>query len=96
MNPNHRTNRITRTLGLLVGLTACTLGASLGLDIHGAKLALAIGAALIAVGKVRLVVLDFMKMRGFPSALAPALVSWAAAVLSVAVALRILSINALG
>lgn len=75
------TKGATRALALLLALTACTLAASLLLQ---DKAGFAVAAAVIAFGKVRLVVLEFLGLRGSRSPLVPALLFWCAIVLLVA------------
>jgi nitric oxide reductase NorF protein len=78
--------RATRTLAVLLGLTAATLAAVFLLQDAAWKVGLTVAVGFTSICKVRLVVLDFLGLRTSGSALILALQAWAAVVLILAAA----------
>ena len=76
--------RPSRAFIQLLLLTACVAAASEYLRGPTLNVAFAIVVAVVAVSKVRLVVLDFLGKRQDCSPIGPALIAWAAAVLAIA------------
>ncbi|GAA3101662.1 hypothetical protein GCM10010520_53520 [Rhizobium viscosum] len=84
----------SRALLLLFVLTGCTFILTYALPENIPPVLAAAVIAVIAVTKVRLVVLDFLGLRGARTPLTAALWSWAAFVLLIAVARAALQLSA--
>ncbi len=83
----------SRALLLLLALTSCTFILTYALPDRVPPALIAVMIAVIAVIKVRLVVLDFLGLRGARTPLTAALWSWAAFVLLIAVARAALQLS---
>lgn len=83
----------SRALLLLFALTGCTFILTYALPERVPPALIAVMIAAIAVIKVRLVVLDFLGLRGGRTPLTAALWSWAAFVLLIAVACAALQLS---
>lgn len=75
----------SRALLLLLALTGCMFIATRTLPDRASPALAAVMIAMIAIIKVRLVVLDFLQLRGARTPLTAALWSWAVFVLLIAV-----------
>lgn len=76
----------SRALLLLLALTGCMFIVTRTLPDRASQALVTVTIAMIAIIKVRLVVLDFLRLRGTSTPLTAALWSWAAFVLLIAAA----------
>lgn len=90
MNIGRASTRPSRAFVQLLALTSCVSAAG---HVQAAmpKFAFAVIVTVIAVSKVRLVVLDFLGERQHRSPIGPALIAWASAVLAIALTKALMS-----